>query len=227
MKSLNYSVLTVTLLSLVIGCKDDSCDVMPNNEPSVITLQPGSVIGKDALVEYYPFNDTENRNYGSSVEFSGISWTDDGTQFIVRSLINFDLDTIPQNAVIDSVKLSLFAYGNVGHGTGHSTLDGSNECYLQRLIQEWEEDQVTWSNQPQTTPLNQVFLPESETEMQDYVGIDVTALVKDMINDPSESFGFMLRLKNETGYRRMFFATSDVEEAAKRPKLDIYYRIIK
>ena len=61
--------------------------------------------------------------------------------------------------------------------------------------------------------------------MQDYIGIDISDLVRDIYNSPTESFGFMLRLKREDGYRRMFFATSDVDEENMRPKLDIYYTL--
>jgi hypothetical protein len=61
--------------------------------------------------------------------------------------------------------------------------------------------------------------------MQDYIDIDVTELVKDIYENPEESHGFMLRLKYEYDYRRMFFATSDVGDPQKRPKLDIFYKV--
>ena len=59
--------------------------------------------------------------------------------------------------------------------------------------------------------------------MQDYIGIDVTPLVRAYHNNPSESYGFLIRLQNEYDYRRMAFASSDAEEEHKRPKLEVYY----
>lgn len=188
-----------------------------------IVFQPGPDEGKDAFVEDYPFNDYPNKNWGGSEEWSAISWTAYGTPFVVRSFIDFNFEIIPADAVIVNAKLSLYAHGNDLHKMGHDPLTGSNACYLQRVISEWDEYLVTWNTQPLTTEENQVMLPESVSTMQNYTDIDVTGLVQDIHNHPQESFGFMLRLIEEEGYRRMFFASSDVEDPAKRPKLEIHY----
>jgi len=60
--------------------------------------------------------------------------------------------------------------------------------------------------------------------MQDYTGINVTSLIKDMLNNRNTSYGIMLKLKTEEYYRRVLFATSDAPEKNKRPKLVIYYK---
>jgi hypothetical protein len=218
------ALLIPIVLIFMDSCKKD-CDC-PLLVSHVVTLQPNSVKGKDAFIEDYPFEDYRNKNWGNSEELAAISWTSGGTPYIVRSFIDFNFDTIPAKAIIDSVKLSLYAHGNIGHGFGHDTIDGSNECYLQRVIEEWDEDLITWNTQPQTTELNQVLIPKSDRTMQNYVSINITCLVKDIYNNIDESHGLMLRLKNEDGLRRrMFFATSDIEEHQKRPKLEIYYSI--
>lgn len=206
--------------------KDNYIKLQPGlsdgNDASTITLQPGPENGKDAFVEYYN-NDYNNRNFGNYDEFSAISWTADMEPFIVRSLIDFNFDAIPQNVTIESAQLSLYASGDAGHGTGQDTLGGSNECYLQRIITPWEEQTVTWNTQPQTTKIDRVILHRSDSTMENYTRIDVTSLVRDIYNDRSGSFGFMLRLKHENSYRRMFFASSDATDQSIRPKLVIRY----
>lgn len=226
MKNVIVLVMPV-LLVLFISCKKKDCDC-PSTESHVLTLQPNSNDGKDALVEDYPYDGYRTRNFGDTEDFAAISWTAQGTPFIVRSFIDFNFNAIPANATIDSAKLSLYAHGNVGYGFGHDALDGTNECYLQRVIEEWDEDLITWNTQPSTTELNRIVIPKSESAMQDYVSVDITKLVKDIYNNKTESHGLMLRLKNEDGLRRrMFFATSDIENPQKRPKLEVYYSIRK
>lgn len=216
MNRLSFLIITTTLV-FIFSCKKES--------DYVISLQPDSAFGKDAFIEDYPYDDYRNRNWGKSEAFAAISWTAGGVPLVVRSFIDFNFDTLPANAIIESAKLSLFAYGNTGHGMGHDTLTGSNECYLQRIVEDWQEDSITWNTQPQTTEINQILLPRSDSIMQDYKGINVTNLVRDIYNNSEDSYGLMLRLKTEDGYRRMFFATSDVPEVDKRPKLDIYYTL--
>ena len=218
MKIINVLVILFALI-LISSCENNS----PYPKSYAITLQPDSIKGKDAFIEDYPYDNYRNKNYGNSVEFAAVAATSNGEPFIVRSFIDFNFDTIPTNAVIDSAKLSLYAFGNAGHGMGHDTLSGTNESYLQRVISNWQENSITWNNQPRTTDLNQVLLSESDSTMQDYTDIDVTNLVVDILNNKENSFGFMLRLKFEDGYRRLFFASSDVKENEKRPKLEIYY----
>src|SRR5205823_1863887 len=60
---------------------------------------------------------------------------------------------------------------------------------------------------------------------QDYTNIDVTALVQDMITNPTSNYGLMLQLVDDTAYRKLIFASSDNADPAKHPKLDICYTV--
>ena len=225
MKNLHFILITISIIGF--SCELDPCECEPSNQTGEIILQPGAEEGKDAFVENYPYDEYRNRNFGDSEELSAISWTSGGEPFVVRSFIDFNLDTLPDTVTIDSVKLSLFVYGNEWHGYGHDTLGGSNEFYLQKVISSWDEHSVTWNNQPEITQLNQVLLASSNHPFQDCYRVDITELAKDIHENPSESFGLMLSLRYEVGYRRVFFASSDVEEEHKRPKLEIYYSVEK
>ncbi len=234
--SLGFDYESTQLMSVLVKVSDNHTDQMADSATISITiqdvgikyeivLQPGPDEGKDSFIEDYPYGDYRNRSFGDSEEFSAISWTSSGTPFVTRSFIDFNITSIPENAFIDSAKISLFAHGNTAHGFGHDPLSGSNEFYLQRVITSWEENSVTWNNQPECTTMSQKTLPESTIQFQDYYRIDITDLVKDMHETPSQSFGLMLSLITEEGFRRVFFASSDVIDESKRPKLEIYYSI--
>jgi hypothetical protein len=184
---------------------------------TTITLQPDSIAGKDARIDSY----SPNTNYGTLSDFLAGSWTISGNAFNVRSLVQFDLSGIPANSVINSAYLSLyFDPNNTNFNHVHS---GSNAAYLQRITSTWNESSVTWNSQPSATTQNQASVPVSTSGTQDYPDMDVTALVADMKNNPSTSFGFLLRMQTEQIYKGLIFCSSDNTTPAKRPKLVVTF----
>ena len=189
----------------------------------LITLQPGADEGKDAFID----SRVGTSNYGNHQDIASIAWTNSGDETICRGLLEFDFSKIPSNVIITGATLSLYNNpGSPNNNGEHSSLSGSNESVLQRITSDWNEESVTWNNQPTTTNHNEVILSQSASSDQDYSNIDVTALVQDMIANPDSSFGFMLRLQTEEYYRCMIFASSDNENPKLHPKLDIYYKTI-
>ena len=203
-------ILFLGVLSFII------CNGFSQN---TITLQPDSTLGKDALIESF----CPNKNYKNHPNIQAEAWTEGGVPGIDRSLFAFDLSQLPSEIIVNSALLSLY-YAPQYNGLTHSTLSGSNECIIQRIINSWDESTVTWNNQPSTTSVNQVTLPQSSFDSQDYLNIDVTSLVKDML-DSNEimNMGFMISLVTEVHYRRMSFASSDYVNSSKHPKLVINY----
>ncbi len=188
------------------------------NAQTTIILQPNAVDGKDASIwDYDP-----NENLGTYQNIDNEACSAGGTSFIKRNLFEFDLSQIPQNIIIVDAKLSLYFAPQLD-GDGHTTLSGSNACLIQRVTSNWDEMTVTWNNQPSTTTFNEVFVHESSYNTEDYPNIDVTDLVVDILNDPNNSFGFMMRLQTEQKYRRLVFASSDHADSSKHPKLEICY----
>lgn len=190
----------------------------------LLSLQPGSE-GKDAYI-----HNNSTTNMGYHVDFNCMAWTSSGNSVFVRSLIDFDFSLIPDNTIIKSAKLSLYNNPNSLNNSGkHSeasvypTTGGDNGAYLKRITSSWEENLVTWSNQPTTTSTNQVLIPASTNSHQDYIDIDITTLLQDIINNKSTSYGLMLTLKTEVNYRALIFASSDNSDATKHPKLIIEY----
>ena len=187
---------------------------------TTIVLQPNEDNSKDALISSYE----PSKNRGGHSDFVAMSWTVSGNPANYRSLIEFDLSNIPSGAIINSANLSLYSQESTGLGS-HSTRSGSNESVLSRITSSWDENAVTWNNQPTTTAENEVFLSESSSSTQDYLDIDVTNLVEDMIADPTNSHGFLLKLLNEQYYRKLVFAASGHSDSNLHPKLEVCYSI--
>lgn len=182
---------------------------------TTLVFQPDAACGKDALVtSLLPDN-----NYATHKDFLACKWTNGGTPVAVRSFVSFNLSGIPMGTVITSATLELFHYNSISN-IGHSTLSGPNDASIYRVTQPWDENTLTWNTQPTTTAINSLFVPVSSTTTEDYA-LNVTALVQDMINDPANSFGFMFRQNLEVHYRSMLFASSDMTNPAKHPKLTI------
>jgi len=194
---------------------------------TTLVLQPDSAAGKDADINSCVACGYTNMNFGSGTELNASAWTYQGNPGGDRSLLQFDLSGVPANATIQSATLTLYNNPNSSNGLGngqHSHLSGSNTAWLQRITSTWAENTVTWNTQPTTTTLNEVALPQDTNPNENYV-LDVKALVIDMINNPTTSFGFMLKLQTEQYYRCLLFASSDHPNAALHPKLEICYTV--
>ncbi|OFX87806.1 MAG: hypothetical protein A2W99_15935 [Bacteroidetes bacterium GWF2_33_16] len=173
---------------------------------------------QDAIVSSYS-PDNNYQNY--TISFAH-AWTNSGTPFTNRSFMGFDLSGIPSGTHIVEAKLSLY-YG-VSVSGEHSTTSGSNASLLMRINQPWDASTLTWNNQPTATSTNQVILPKSIDPNQDYLNIDVTNLIKDMIQEGN--YGFLLKLVTEQYYRRLTFASANHAETSKHPMLVIKYSTI-
>ena len=164
---------------------------------------------------------TPSTNSGTTTEIASRAWTISSVAYKWRGLINFNLSLIPTNTTVTNATLTLY-----GNGHANNTLNGSgytsNASFLKRVTSTWDESTVTWNNQPTTTATDQVSLANSTSINQNYI-VDITTLVNDMLKDPSNSYGLMLLLQNETIYARMVFGSSDNSNTALRPTLTITY----
>lgn len=180
-------------------------------------LKPGPNEGKDVLIRsVYP-----NTNEGDHFDFMSMAGTINLNPFINRSLIEFDLSSIPDSATIVEAKLSLF-YSEQTGGPGHQ---GENESYLFKITEEWDEHAVTWVTQPAVSFDDPVYLPTSTSQYQNYLDIDVTDLISDLFNHPDLYHGFSIRLKYEEPYRTMTFSSSDQLNPNRWPELEVIYVI--
>jgi hypothetical protein len=139
--------------------------------------------------------------------------------------MDFDLSSVPAGSTVLAAFLSLTAIGPFATTGEVATIGhvGDNACQLQRIIDPWNENVVTWNTQPTVTDENQVLLTTSTYPTQNYLNIDVSALVQDMIDDPAGSHGFRIALVNETLTRGMAFHSSEAPDPDRRPLLTVVY----
>lgn len=187
------------------------------SEMYAIHIKPNAAEGKDAYI-----NSVNSGNDGNGTSLNAARWTYFGETGTGRFLIDFPFPSIPGDKEIVRAELNLYHNPASGH-LGHSTMGGSNELVIRRIIQDWDEQTVVWNNQPATTDQNEVIVLSSNIGNEHYLNIDVTEMMKDMIRNPSEGFGFQVRLQDETDlFRSAVFASSDYPAADLRPSLTVY-----
>jgi hypothetical protein len=187
---------------------------------TTVTLQ----CSQDVAVGYDDGSGTNGNNFGGAVQnaaFCVPGLSPQGLN-VNRALIDFNLSVLPATLTLVSAKLNLYALGPLGSLAGHT--GSANASTLQRITQSWQEYSATWTNQPSGTTQNQVTLNQSTSPTQDYLNIDVTAMVQDMLNNPLTSFGFKLQLLNEAASNALVFASRDCSNANLHPTLAITYR---
>lgn len=180
----------------------------------------------DSPVGYHDGYNTENVNFGNASHFSALQIP--GYHFGVntcRGFMTFDLSTIPFGSTVISAKLNLYAYTDFSVAPIQDGHYGSNECKLSRIISSWSENSVTWNTQPLVSTVHEVILSQSNAPNQDYLNIDVSSLVQDMIDEPTTSFGFRLALLNEVITSNLSFCSKEYPDSSKHPTLLVEYRL--
>lgn len=210
----NYSLVFALVL-----CAGTICSV---NAQTTLVLVPNM----DTEIGYHDNYNSANTNYNSSIHYSAISQPGaSGGVNKARGLMSFDLTPIPNDATVMGAFLSLSASGPVdpnGDVTAVGSM-GQNNSKLLRITSPWNDNSVTWNSQPSSTAVNAVSLEQSTYSMQNYLNIEVTALVQDMVADPANSYGFMLKLDNETPTRGLCFHSGLAPEPDKLPQLIVIY----
>lgn len=192
-----------------------------------IFLQPGPEKGKDAMITDLDPAD----NFGDYKYFEASFLTESPLTVMrtKRSLIKFDLSELPKSARIESVKLVVSFEAPLGDSLYQSSLDDSllwnNRLVFRQITEPWEEDEVTWDNQPANIEANQVYLemhPELSSNQRIY---DVTSLFVPVqeIAAPNHGFIFMHPGDENPVPGGLQFASSDYPLEEMRPKLVIKY----
>lgn len=180
-----------------------------------VSIRLSSTTGQDCNLASY-IADTPLPNYPDIV---AAAWTYNGEFNLWRPLFRFNLTEVPSGSQILSARLSLFA-NPAPVSAPHS---GENKSYIRKVTTPWDQNTVTWITQPDFSTVNQAALPESTSPNQDYLDLDVTEMVRSMIEDQSTNFGFVIMNRIEYKYRSINFASSECADISKRPLLVITY----
>jgi hypothetical protein len=193
---------------------------------NVFVLQPGPETGKDAMIS----NLDPDKNFGDYKYFEATFLTEPVLAVMRsnRSLIAFNLDSLPKSVVIKKVTLQLAYDLPVPFDSTYIT-----DIYpspgvvwyggvLQQIIEPWEENKVTWNTQPKTIEANQVFIPPFIRNVN-FIEVDVTKLFVSVSATPLPNWGMLFRLWPVDKFPGFRFASSDFAVPNMRPKLTIYY----
>lgn len=212
---LNGLCAVIFFIPVLFSCnKEAQCDCVLDSVKVARIFQPDGALGKDAVIESI----TPDQNFGSSGFFGTFSWTTGGLFNHSRGLVSFDLTSIPSGTSIKKAYLSLYwiKYGNLTEHTGE------NAFSVFRINQPWDETTVTWNNQPQVSTNDSIVVSKSSSVTQTYT-IDVTTYIQDMVNNPTNNHGLLLKLNEEIPYKLVVTGSSDNSDESKRPKLAVYY----
>jgi hypothetical protein len=202
----------------------------------VIVLQPGPEKGKDAMIS----NLNPDKNFGDHKYFEATFLSEPLLTVMRsnRSLLWFNLDTLPKSAVIKRVLLQLSydipvpfdsAYiVNASPSSGIAWYGG----VLQQITEPWEEFKVTWNTQPKSVETNQVYIPPFIRNVN-FIEVDVTRLFVPISVTAAEvttptiipNYGMLFKLWPTEKFPGFRFASSDYAEPKMRPRLTIYYSI--
>lgn len=213
-------LLFAGLIAGMLSC-DDAGIIKPHTESVWIRLDTST--GEDAYItDYYPAT-----NFGTDPDFAGIAWcidTNCDTSYTGRTLFRFYLNNIPSTATVTNAKLLLSYNPTCFHSPspGHRNNAGSNACLLQRITANWSDSNVTWSNQPTAVTNDEISVPASTSQIENYT-IDITAFINDMVKNPATNYGLMLRTETELPLGSLNFASSDNIDSTLRPLLLIDY----
>lgn len=199
-----------------------------------LVLRPGPADGLDAWVQWYEYDPTyADANTATSFEIKVESWTISGGVINLREFVKFaELSEIPDTSHIIEAKLFLygldfddpyFPQGNSYYPGSPYNIYGENSCYVEKVIEDWNENTITWNNQPLITQKNRATLAASTSQWNYNTTVDVTQFVKAIVKS-SKNYGFRISMISETPYHSIGFYSSDASNAKQRPKLVITYQ---
>ena len=172
-----------------------------------ITIQPAAAAGKDA----YVYDADPGTNFGNFDNLK-VGSRAAGTY---RTYLQFNLASLPDNAVILSARLGLYYY--------YSVLTHSSNIGAYLVQGAWDESIITWNNQPAvaTTPEYSFTVPAAATS--DFVYWYISNMVKGWWDGSILNYGVMLKATSEMSWEdwKYFFSSDGVP--AQSPKLIIVY----
>jgi len=135
----NSSLILLTIFLVVLSISFVLAETWVSDDPS-----------DDSWIQ----SDEPEDNHGNSV-FLGVRFDidPDGNESNVdirKSFIRFDLDSVLDNVLISSATLRLFMHEAPNIERSHT---------VRRVIEDWEEDDITWNNSPNVSS----FVTDSQT----------------------------------------------------------------
>ncbi|MCC6299252.1 MAG: DNRLRE domain-containing protein, partial [Anaerolineales bacterium] len=223
----NTSTNTPTLTPSPSPTGEGSPTPTATSAVNTLTLQPSAAAGVDT----YLLSSYSTTNFGTSNEM-GVGEANDATNRIGRSLIKFDLSSIPANATITSATLSLWT------NTDYSSNDRTIRVY--RLKAAFNESQATWNaraagsnwqtagasgvNDRESADIGSALILSNEPLNIEKQITLTPSQIKEMIDGTFTNNGFIIVADTELN-DGFTYKTSDHATGSQRPKLVIQYTL--
>ena len=165
-----------------------------------------------AAADTYVQEDLADSSFGSATLMDVQSLNDAGSKENRRSLVQFDVSSIPAGSTVSSASLTLCA----------TVVPASTRNYrVHQVTAGWVETTVTWNNQPATGGLTDTISTPATPGCMSWT---VTADVQDWI-DGTANNGWRIRDATEggAGHLTQFRTREESVVTAERPKLDVTY----
>lgn len=188
----------------------------------------------------YPTFDTKMRSAAPTTVYASLTYLDAGDNIatVTRTLIIFDLSSIPSGATITSAVLSLYWYYPAETARTNNTVVGvyrpaawvaGYACWTNRILNTaWSHAGGDWwdsANSSQgTTPYASVTFTNSTVPDNAYHNWTVTTLVQAYVSGTYTNTGFLLKASSESDNYIAFYS-NDYTDTTKRPKLVISYTV--
>ncbi|WP_342025722.1 DNRLRE domain-containing protein [Cytobacillus pseudoceanisediminis] len=132
----------------------------------------------------------------------------------IRTLIKFDLSSIPLGSTVSGANLNLYHFSGNG--------DGSTGCVIHPINEDWSETSVTWNNQPSFDTTISTTTSIFTQQMNSYVPFDVKPMVEKWLDGTKANHGLLLK-SYEVDVVLNFKYYSRETSSANKPKLVITY----
>lgn len=188
---------------------------------TTLTLQPDGTAGQDATIKS---SGGGTGNFATDTTIVVGEWNAGSS--IERTLIKFDLSSLPSDAVISSATLSLYALTDLS--------SNARTVRVYRVKRAWVESQVTWNiwstgnNWSTAGGFHADDCEQTDIGSRAFTATETLNQFKDFSLTPTTKadldLGNGYLIKSDTETNDMYtFASSDNATAANRPKLVIEY----
>lgn len=173
-----------------------------------VTPPPRTTVGFNPIQDAFVREGTPTFNYG--VEQSMLVGYSTVFNELYRSLVQFDISTLPQGQKITKAKLKL--YNSINKTSNYRVGAFKNKL-------DWNETSVTWKNHEETFDL---VATSSIGQTVGYVEFDLMGIVNEWYLDPSSNKGLLLKFINEHDHENLQFYSREASSNV-RPVLEIEY----
>ena len=180
-----------------------------------------------AFEDTYLSQASTGTNYGScSRLYTGL-----GSSSRARSLVIFDLSSIPAGSTIVSAKLVMTKTGgsnttatNIGvHRITNQWTENTGSCTGKSAPANWNQRRTSTNWTTAGGDFNATAESTIAVAANAAYTWDVKNLVQGWVNGTYSNFGLMLKRTTEGTSNQKYFASSEATTASQRPKLDIVY----